>query len=204
MPTGFISCEHQDEDPDLGINTPYCVCSSSTFLQSIDSAVTPANSCAYTTLPTSTIQVSTSATVTTNTAGCQVCTLYAENVAECNSMPSCTPTSTPTPSGCSPLAAPTSGQFLMVSYYFRDCSVVGETQVCSIPVFENLMALTSDFTCDGVSQNTEIGGSGQGTGGPSQVNLYKPPDTFIYDGLGFCNEWNMTFTKRCDGYVTTQ
>ena len=53
--TTFVQCTHQDEDPGLGIATLYCVCSGSTFIQSVTAVSNAANSCAYTTLPAHTI-----------------------------------------------------------------------------------------------------------------------------------------------------
>jgi hypothetical protein len=55
------------EDPDMGVNTEYCVVSSgSTFPPVTNTVVTPANSCAYTTLPTNTVVVTTMTEITTN------------------------------------------------------------------------------------------------------------------------------------------
>lgn len=62
LPTSFASCSHQDEDPDQGINTAYCVCSGSTLKESLNTLITPANSCAYTALPTETVSISIGAT----------------------------------------------------------------------------------------------------------------------------------------------
>ncbi|GAQ10044.1 hypothetical protein ALT_7365 [Aspergillus lentulus] len=70
----FISCDFYGQDPDQGITSQYCVCSGSTFEPSTNTIVTPANSCAYTTLPTHTIAVTTLTEITTNTAICSACT----------------------------------------------------------------------------------------------------------------------------------
>jgi len=56
----FVSCSTQNADPDNGIAQGYCVCSGSTFAQSTNAAVTPANYCAYTVpLPISTTSIAT-------------------------------------------------------------------------------------------------------------------------------------------------
>lgn len=80
-------------DPGLGITSAYCICSGSTFSQSADTLVTPANSCAYTTLPGGVITPPiASPTVSTNTADCQVCTIVGPNEDDCSTIPNCTPT----------------------------------------------------------------------------------------------------------------
>lgn len=100
MPTTnpMPSCSMQNEDPDQGINSGYCVCDGSTF------ALLPSTSnCAYTSLPSSTINASPTHQVTTS--DCQVCTLVAINEDECSLIPGCTPTGTSTtPSPPSPTA----------------------------------------------------------------------------------------------------
>lgn len=120
----YETCSHQSSDKNHP--TPYCVCSSSTFSESVDSSTTPANSCAYMTLPPTAFDPSpTTITVTatpppgtvgggdpggsttiTDTAKCEACTHHGGAV-ECNTIPGCTtPTSTvsvkpvPTPSQC--------------------------------------------------------------------------------------------------------
>lgn len=86
----FISCSFQGQDPDMGINTQYCVCSGSTFSASLNTRVTPVNSCAYTTLPTSTVMITTITEIFTNTAACKVCTAVGME-RTCTSISGCIP-----------------------------------------------------------------------------------------------------------------
>lgn len=88
--TSFISCTFYGEDPDIGVNTEYCVYSRSTFPPVTNTVVTPANSCAYTTLPTNTVVVTTMTEITTNTAICSACTAVGQ-LETCTSIPNCTP-----------------------------------------------------------------------------------------------------------------
>ncbi|GAB7332397.1 hypothetical protein MBLNU13_g04211t3 [Cladosporium sp. NU13] len=64
--TEFISCSHRNQNPGEGINTAYCVCDGSTFAESMNTAVTPHNSCAYTEKPTSTAAIHTGFAATTD------------------------------------------------------------------------------------------------------------------------------------------
>ena len=116
-PTGssYISCSTQDVDPDHGIDVSYCVCSGSTFPQSTDTQ-TPPNSCAYTVLPASTTSISSSQTVTTDLADCQVCTIFGAgpDAESCTSIPNCvsstssTSSTTTSSSSSSPTSTPAS------------------------------------------------------------------------------------------------
>ena len=94
--TSFVSCSHHNQDPDQAIFDPYCVCSSSTFAESVNTLVTPANSCAYTTLPTRTMSISQKQEVETDLPHCQVCTYIGQN-AQCDKIPDCTPAPTADP-----------------------------------------------------------------------------------------------------------
>jgi hypothetical protein len=91
--TSFISCSHYDANPDGGVTSAYCVCSSSTFSESVDTSVTPANSCAYTTLPSKTIPPPIQTIVTTESSICSVCTFVGQDET-CTSIPKCTPAQT--------------------------------------------------------------------------------------------------------------
>jgi hypothetical protein len=97
-PTDFISCSHRNQNPGQGIYTAYCVCDGSTFAESLNTAVTPYNSCAYTEKPTSTGAIQTGFTPTTNTDTCQVCTRISPNQQDCTSLSNCTPKPTTPPS----------------------------------------------------------------------------------------------------------
>ena len=71
-PAPTVSCSLQNEDPDHGINTDYCVCSGSTFpvLSVAATATGPDASCAYTSLPSaSTICPTVNLSVITSNAG---------------------------------------------------------------------------------------------------------------------------------------
>ncbi|KAK6438348.1 hypothetical protein LTR95_005451 [Oleoguttula sp. CCFEE 5521] len=96
--TNYISCSHRNQDPGDNILTAYCVCDSSTFAESVVEAGTTANSCAYTTKPTSTLGQQTGSPQTTNTDTCQVCSVVGSNNNECTSLASCTPKPTTPPS----------------------------------------------------------------------------------------------------------
>ncbi|QIW98705.1 hypothetical protein AMS68_004223 [Peltaster fructicola] len=93
-PKSTLSCYLQNEDPDAGINTRYCICGSSTLpLMSIPNTAMATAACAYTTVPPcSTISVTTGFHSTiTNTALCQVCSQVAAFGDSCTTMPNCTP-----------------------------------------------------------------------------------------------------------------
>lgn len=104
--TSFISCTHYGQNPDQGVVDAYCVCSSSTFAESLNTQVTPVNSCAYTTLPATTTAISTLQSVVTDLALCQACT-HAGQQAQCTSIPSCTPASATTPPTTTTTTPPT-------------------------------------------------------------------------------------------------
>lgn len=104
--TSFISCKHQNQDPGLGITQAYCVCSGSTFSETVATQVTPHNSCGYTTMPSVTLGGGNTLPATTNTAECKVCSVVGNNNNVCTSLANCTPQTTvnppppaPTPSG---------------------------------------------------------------------------------------------------------
>jgi hypothetical protein len=95
--TNFIDCIHQNQDPGQGIHDAYCVCSGSTFSESVATYVTPFNSCGYTTMPSATIPGPGGLPQTTNTAECKVCSVVGQNNNACTSLENCTPQATPTP-----------------------------------------------------------------------------------------------------------
>lgn len=96
--TDFISCSHRNQNPGQGIYTAYCVCDKSTFSESMNTAVTPHNSCAYTQKPTSTAAIQTGFAATTNTDTCQVCRRVSPNQQDCTILSGCTPKPTTPPS----------------------------------------------------------------------------------------------------------
>ncbi|KAL8928835.1 MAG: hypothetical protein Q9208_001613 [Pyrenodesmia sp. 3 TL-2023] len=75
------------------INAAFCSCSGASYsLTSIPGTpVAQASSCAYTALPSVTADNLNGPQPITNLEGCQVCTPYAENGADCTSIPDCTP-----------------------------------------------------------------------------------------------------------------
>ena len=93
-PAPTISCVLQNEDPDQGINTDYCICSGSTFpvLSVATTATGPDASCAYTTLPAAST-IHPTANLPVITSNCQVCSVGFD-FEQCTTLPSCTPTST--------------------------------------------------------------------------------------------------------------
>jgi hypothetical protein len=96
--TAFISCSHRNQNPGQGIYTAYCVCDQSTFAESLNTAVTPYNSCAYTQKPTSTAAIQTGFAATTDKDKCKVCTRVGPNQQDCTSLANCTPKPTAAPS----------------------------------------------------------------------------------------------------------
>ena len=91
-PAPTISCTLQDQDPDQGIVTPYCICSKSTFpvLSVASTATDQGASCAYTTLPTSSTFHPT-AVLPVVKSNCQVCTIAVDQES-CTPLAGCTPT----------------------------------------------------------------------------------------------------------------
>nr|POE47705.1 hypothetical protein CFP56_01036 [Quercus suber] len=73
--TSFASCSTQNEDPEQCFTKGYCVCSGSTFAQFLNTAVTPANSCAYTSLPSTTLASQIQTITTTISSACFVCAI---------------------------------------------------------------------------------------------------------------------------------
>ena len=95
-PAPTISCSLQNEDPDQGIDTNYCVCSGSTFpVLSVDAttATGPDASCAYTSLPSASA-IHPTANLPVITSNCQICSV-AFDWEQCTPLPNCTPTSAP-------------------------------------------------------------------------------------------------------------
>ncbi|KAI0427511.1 hypothetical protein F5Y09DRAFT_344619 [Xylaria sp. FL1042] len=96
-PTSSISCSLQDDDPDQGITSRYCVCDTSVTAPVLGSTLARSELCAYTALPTTTAQVTLATQIWTS--NCKACTLVGgiADDATCTSVSSCTPTSTPVP-----------------------------------------------------------------------------------------------------------
>lgn len=90
----YVSCSTQNQDPDAGITTRYCVCSHSTFPISTSGTVV----CAYTSpLPTVQASISTWQVPITYTGACKACTLVGGAggyLTDCSSMSGCTPAPT--------------------------------------------------------------------------------------------------------------
>lgn len=87
------SCLMQDEDPDQGITSAFCVCDHSITLplQSAPTTVVATESCHYHSIPAS-AHITPTATlgpVTTDTKHCQVCTPVVNNENSCNTIPGC-------------------------------------------------------------------------------------------------------------------
>lgn len=83
------SCSIHREDPGQFINSAYCVCDGSAF------ALLPSTSeCAYTSLPSSTINPT--GPLPVYTSNCQVCTQVGPNERSCSLIAGCTPTGTTT------------------------------------------------------------------------------------------------------------
>lgn len=109
-PAPTISCSIQHEDPDQGINTQYCVCSSSTFpiLSITDPNAGESASCAYTDLPSDkTINPQPSLPVITS--NCQVCSVGFDFQSCFSSVADCTPTPTDPPAAPTPDPTPPPG-----------------------------------------------------------------------------------------------
>ena len=97
---GSVSCSMQDEDPGMGINSAYCVCTSggttttAKLLSNVPSTAMVTASCDYPTFPGAAAVVSVTnglGPATTNTALCQICTPYAINGDDCTTINGCTP-----------------------------------------------------------------------------------------------------------------
>lgn len=117
--TNFISCSHRNQNPGQGIYTAYCVCDQSTFAESLNTAVTPYNSCAYTQKPTSTAAIQTGFAATTDIDKCQACTRVGPNQQDCTTLSNCTPKPTTPPS--SP-----STRCITAHVYEANCIVPGD------------------------------------------------------------------------------
>ncbi|KAI0530348.1 hypothetical protein GGR58DRAFT_518547 [Xylaria digitata] len=91
-PTQSVSCYLQNQDPDRGINSRYCICESSITAPVLDSTLAQTALCAYTTLPGTTTEIS--VPTQTWTTNCQACTLVGgiADHADCTMVDGCTPT----------------------------------------------------------------------------------------------------------------
>lgn len=91
-----ITCSLQNQDPDQGINSQYCLCQSSVTLPllSIASTARATEACHYTTIPSSrppkTIATGFHST-TTNSALCEVCSKVVNNEDSCTTISGCLP-----------------------------------------------------------------------------------------------------------------
>lgn len=109
-PAATPSCEYLPQDPDQGRTVAACVCEETATLPLITPQPSGTNSifansasCAYTTMPGSSVTNPVTTEVQTWTSNCQACTLTGgvADVETCTTVPSCTPTgaaaaSTPT------------------------------------------------------------------------------------------------------------
>jgi hypothetical protein len=123
--TNFISCSHRNQNPGQGIYTAYCVCDQSTFVESLNTLVTPYNSCAYTQKPTSTAAIQTGFAPTTNIDKCQVCTRVGPNQQDCTTLSNCTPKSTTPPKPTTPPSSP-STRCITAHSQFAGCWATGD------------------------------------------------------------------------------
>ena len=100
------SCTLQNSDPDQGIAGRGCICGSTTLpLLTVSSATDPAQSCAYTAIPTTTGTNPVSILSSTYTSACQACTLVGgiADTPTCTPIAGCaTPTLTPTTTSTPP------------------------------------------------------------------------------------------------------
>ena len=91
------TCSQQQQDPDQGITSGYCVCTLSGTtktgsLLSIPTTAMATAACAYPTMPGSPIQPSRNlGPATTNTKLCQVCTPVVNNEDSCSTITNCLP-----------------------------------------------------------------------------------------------------------------
>ncbi|KAE9370236.1 hypothetical protein N431DRAFT_411379 [Stipitochalara longipes BDJ] len=92
-----VDCTLEEPDPQGGIEEPYCLCTSGSSTETaplitIASPTIYSQSCEYSTWPGTTTSISTDLPPpTTNTKACMVCTAYAMNEDNCNTIPNCTP-----------------------------------------------------------------------------------------------------------------
>ena len=104
-PASTPSCSLQNQDPDQGITARGCVCDGTTLpLLTVASVTNDAQSCAYTTIPTSAVTNPITIESQTYTQNCQACTLVG-GVADsptCSPIAGCTPTSATTPPSSTP------------------------------------------------------------------------------------------------------
>ena len=104
-PTPTPSCTLQNEDPDQGIVAQGCICGSTTLqVLNVTSATDPAQSCAYTAIPTTTGVNPITILSSTYTSECQVCTLVGgiADTPTCTTITGCaSPTPAPTPAATS-------------------------------------------------------------------------------------------------------
>jgi hypothetical protein len=92
-----VACTYQKPDPDEGRDEPYCICTSGTSTEtapliSIASPTIQTQSCEYSTWPGATTSISMDLPPpSTNSKACMVCTQYAVNEDNCNTIPNCSP-----------------------------------------------------------------------------------------------------------------
>ncbi|CZR54920.1 uncharacterized protein PAC_04805 [Phialocephala subalpina] len=92
-----VTCSYHEQEPGQGIGEPYCVCTSGQSTEtapliSIASPMIYSQKCEYSTWPGTTTSISTDLPPpTTNTRACMVCTPYAVNGDNCNTIPNCIP-----------------------------------------------------------------------------------------------------------------
>lgn len=111
--TPTLSCTLQNSDPDQGIAGRGCICGSTTLpLLTVPTATDPAESCAYTAIPTTTGANPITVLTSTYTSACQACTLVGgiADTPTCTAIAGCvstTSTSTPAPAPTSTSPPPT-------------------------------------------------------------------------------------------------
>ncbi|KAE8441020.1 hypothetical protein EG329_006084 [Mollisiaceae sp. DMI_Dod_QoI] len=92
-----VACSYHAPEPEQGIEEPFCVCTSGQStetapLLTIASPTIYSQSCEYSTWPGATTSIPTDLPPpTTNTKACMVCTPYAINEDNCNTIPNCMP-----------------------------------------------------------------------------------------------------------------
>ena len=188
--TNFISCTHRNQNPGQGIYTAYCVCDQSTFVESMNTAVTPHNSCAYTEKPTSTASIKTGFAPTTNTDTCQVCTRVGPNQQDCTTLSNCTPKPTTPPS--SP-----STRCITAHSYEANCLLPGDgmhvtlwddgVEVCDVrqdlDEFKNNGEKEFKFDCGG-GRSVTMGNNGR------KLKYDAPDGSISLDAYSWQEDWH--------------
>ncbi|KAF8848001.1 hypothetical protein BDZ45DRAFT_777977 [Acephala macrosclerotiorum] len=126
-----MACSYHEQEPAQGIDEPYCVCTSGQSTEkapliSIASPTIYSQSCEYSTWPGATTSVSTDLPPPTiNTRACVVCTPYAVNEDNCNTILNCIPQIA--------VATITVGNALVHVGTIAQCTETGQVKIGSIP-----------------------------------------------------------------------